>query len=579
MNFFDAQYEAKQKTRNLLVLFFSSVLTVSVLIGISLALYLKDSFDTENMELTIFVYSSLGSFGFISIVSLIKTESLRRNPSSIFANLGGIEISGVQEDFIFEQYLNIVEEMSIASGVPIPSVYYLPDSSINAFACGFDIHNAGICVTRGALENLTRDELQAVVAHEFSHILNGDMNLNLKLTGTLAGLLIIFKLGRLLLRSSGRRSRKKGNGAAGIGAIFFALGGIGYLVAGWLKSKISKEREYLADASSVQFTRNPDSMVGVLVKIMANVQGSQLKSSHVDDASHMCISDPTKSIFSFETHPATEKRILAIKENYNVKELTEENLLKVRENMYSIQRERQDPLRKKKTKKEEIIGPESFKSAMSYLGPMFFFLNKLPQGQVSADKSIADMIIPFMQNELDEIKNLNTDTKIHYLEAVVPFIRRLDSTEKEQIYKSLKEEVIKDSKIKFMEFLILSYLRPVLVEEKLPIKDLSSNKFYKYASMLLSYLYYEGDSTDINFIDLLSEEKSINFILKSELGYLNIMESLKWLRFAKPKDKELLCKLAKKIIVSDSKISDKERLIFCLITQSIGVPGLALKDV
>jgi hypothetical protein len=210
----------------------------------------------------------------------------------------------------------VVEEMALASGVPVPPVFLLTEEQgLNAFAAGFSTSDAVIGITRGCAEQLTRDELQGVVAHEFSHILNGDMRLNLRLIGVLHGILVMGLVGRQLLRiashSGGRRSRSdKDNGGAYlliIGLIFLIVGFVGLFFGNLIKAAVSRQREFLADASAVQFTRNPEGIAGALRRIGAAVFGSKLVSPRAAEASHMYFAAGLNSMFA--THPPLEERI------------------------------------------------------------------------------------------------------------------------------------------------------------------------------------------------------------------------------------------------------------------------------
>jgi hypothetical protein len=209
--------------------------------------------------------------------------------------------------------LNVVEEMAIASGVPVPKVYVMDEEhGINAFAAGHNLNDAAISVTRGCITTLKRDELQGVIGHEFSHILNGDMRLNLRLMGIIFGILCLAVIGRILLRARGS-SRDK-NPLPLIGLVLLLFGWIGVFFGRLIQSAVSRQREFLADASAVQFTRNPAGLSGALQKIAALAEGSHMESEHAAEASHMFFGNPLKSSFFnvFATHPPLEERIRAI---------------------------------------------------------------------------------------------------------------------------------------------------------------------------------------------------------------------------------------------------------------------------
>jgi hypothetical protein len=212
--------------------------------------------------------------------------------------------------------------MAIASGVPVPEIYILEDEpAINAFAAGYTPADAAVTVTRGAMDKLTRDELQGVIAHEFSHVLNGDMRLNIRLMGVLFGILVIGIAGRKMLENTGRS--RDGGGYVAFGIAILAIGYIGVFFGRLIKASISRQREYLADASAVQFTRQPLGIGGALKKIGALVEGSKLQSSEKEEVAHMLFGDGVGYSDLFATHPPLEKRIKAIDPTFNPREFTQ----------------------------------------------------------------------------------------------------------------------------------------------------------------------------------------------------------------------------------------------------------------
>jgi Zn-dependent protease with chaperone function len=196
--------------------------------------------------------------------------------------------------------INVVEEMSIASGTPVPAVYVLDgEDGINAFAAGYTTHDAAVAVTRGALRTLTRDELQGVIAHEFSHILNGDMRLNIRLIGVLYGILLLAVIGRGIVYA-GPRGGGGPDGGRGRGGSCWAgccwSGYIGVFFGKLIKAAVSRQREYLADSAAVQFTRNPDGLAGALKKIGAQAHGSRIDDHHAEELSHLFFANGVRSL-------------------------------------------------------------------------------------------------------------------------------------------------------------------------------------------------------------------------------------------------------------------------------------------
>lgn len=260
--------------------------------------------------------------------SLYKTMSLSGGGANVAEMLGGRLVSQSTSDIQERQLLNVVEEMAIASGSPIPRVYLLDEVSINAFAAGQSPATAVIGITRGTLTRLNREELQAVIAHEFSHIFNGDMRLNIRLIGLLHGILLIGMIGYFILRSirfSGRSRNKKGGGGIAailaLGAGLMVIGYAGTFFGQWIKAVVSRQREYLADASAVQFTRNKDGIAGALKKIGGLSAGSYIDAPSAPEYSHAYFANGISSFWQslFATHPPLDKRIKAIDPGWNGK--------------------------------------------------------------------------------------------------------------------------------------------------------------------------------------------------------------------------------------------------------------------
>lgn len=249
--------------------------------------------------------------------ALFKIASLRRGGGeSVATMLGGRQVYPDTDDYFERRLLNVVEEMAIASGIPVPPVYVMErEKGINAFAAGFTHSDAVVAVTYGTMTGLTRDELQGVVAHEFSHILNNDMQMNITLMGIMHGLLIIGLTGRIILEFSARgsRHRSKDSGqvvvfAIAAGLILWIVGSCGMLFAKLIKSAISRSRERLADASAVQFTRNPPGLANALKKIGGLSFGSRIGASNAEQASHMFFGNGLGSSI-FSTHPPLAERV------------------------------------------------------------------------------------------------------------------------------------------------------------------------------------------------------------------------------------------------------------------------------
>jgi Zn-dependent protease with chaperone function len=270
---------------------------------------------------------ALGTSGLIAGGSLFKMAALSGGGHTVAELLGGRLLHPDKASPDERRLLNVVEEMAIAAGLPVPPVYLLEnESGINAFAAGHTTGDAVVAVTSGTLERLSRDELQGVIAHEFSHILNGDMRLNIRLMGVLFGILVIGLTGWIIFRSSmntgyvrvGARDddRKGFNPLPLIGLALYVIGYVGVFFGNLIKAAVSRQREFLADASAVQFTRNPEGISGALKKIGALAQGSRIQDPHAEEASHMFFGEAVSGfneLFGLlSTHPPLVERIRRI---------------------------------------------------------------------------------------------------------------------------------------------------------------------------------------------------------------------------------------------------------------------------
>ncbi len=259
----------------------------------------------------------------IGLASLYRSLQLRSGGGEVARSLGGTPVDPATTDPLRRRLYNVVEEMAIAAGVPVPEVFVLEhEQGINAFAAGYSPADAAVAVTRGTLEHLNRDELQGVIAHEFSHIFNGDMRLNIRLVGFLFGILVIAVIGRRLLFTA-RYARDSRNAAPAVmmGLVVVLIGYAGLFFARWIKAAVSRQREFLADASAVQFTRNPDGVAGALKKIGA-LYASSFMTSDAEEIGHMLFARGMGRQL-FATHPPLDERIQAIDPGYEPSQLKE----------------------------------------------------------------------------------------------------------------------------------------------------------------------------------------------------------------------------------------------------------------
>jgi len=328
--FFEHQDRARRHTKRLVFLFGLAV--VAIVLGLYVLAAVATGFrgtDPRTQQLVfeiawldplLMLHVGLLTLVVVGGASLYRISQLSGGGRVVAEGLGGRLLHSDSNAPLERKILNVVEEMAIASGIPTPPVYFLDhEEGINAFAAGFSPSDAVIGITRGCAQQLSRDELQGVVAHEFSHIMNGDMRLNIRLMGVLYGILVIGMIGFFLLRSSlwagaARRRNSRDNSTmvmvAG-GIALMALGFLGTLFGNLIKASVSRQREFLADASAVQFTRNPDGISGALKKIGGFETGSHIESPAAPESSHLFFGQALSSGFNslFATHPPLAERI------------------------------------------------------------------------------------------------------------------------------------------------------------------------------------------------------------------------------------------------------------------------------
>jgi Zn-dependent protease with chaperone function len=320
-DFFQQQDSARRRTFRLVVYFVLAILVMVALVyGLVLVLVLYDAGEPVSWwqpELLLFVAGGVGVV--VGGASAFKVAQLASGGEAVALMMGGVEVPGTTTEPRQKRLLHVVEEMAIAAGVPVPPVYILEEQGINAFAAGYAPGDAVVAVSQGCLEYLTRDELQGVVAHEFSHILNGDMRLNIRLIGMIFGIMVLSIIGRMLMLTGGRRSSSQRNDSRGglvvLGVAVFALGLVGAFFGRLIMAAVSRQREYLADASAVQFTRNPDGIAGALKKIGGLKEGSRVNNPRGAEVGHMFFANAFAGPGFFgllATHPPLAARIRAL---------------------------------------------------------------------------------------------------------------------------------------------------------------------------------------------------------------------------------------------------------------------------
>lgn len=310
MNFWEAQKRARSKTSLYMTLFILLTITVAVLVEAAMRYFAGSDYSP-----------TIPYIGLIFMIITFSTASYQYALFSLYGgsyvaeSVGAYRVDPATKDPQERKLLNIVEEIAIASSLPIPPVYILETRQINAFAAGLSKSDAAITVTEGTLHLLNRDELQGVVAHEFGHIYNGDMTISMRLAAMCMGFFLVLYIALRIMQFSDYRQRdnreERGNPLLIAAIIMMVAGAVTWLFGSLLKAAVSREREYLADACAVQFTRNPDGIANALRKI-ARGSGQDTMPQSGMAFTHLYFDDRGGLSDLFATHPPLKKRIAAI---------------------------------------------------------------------------------------------------------------------------------------------------------------------------------------------------------------------------------------------------------------------------
>ena len=319
MTFFEHQSLARRNSRVMVALFLLSVVAIVLAVDLVVGViyYAMDDAPAApglaGVPSEVFIAGAVVTVALVALVSLFNIVGLAGGGAKVARMLGGRKVAPDTREALERRFLNIVEEMAIASGVRVPEAWVMDaERGINAFAAGWTVSGAVVAVTRGTLERLTRDELQGVIGHEFSHILNGDMGLNIRMIGVLAGIVAIGSIGLFLMRLAREADDLRFAAVViALGLALFIIGYVGLFFARLIKAAVSRQREFLADASSVQFTRNPDGIAGALDQIRSTSGGALIHGRYAEEMSHLFFGQGIEVFLSglFDTHPPLDERI------------------------------------------------------------------------------------------------------------------------------------------------------------------------------------------------------------------------------------------------------------------------------
>jgi Zn-dependent protease with chaperone function len=619
LNFFDAQDKARKNTTWLISLFIIAIAVLIIFTNCVLFLilyWIAVYFDASAIRNFDFSYDMLQSLYplelliamSIGVCLLVLTGSMLKSIAlsgggPIVARMLGARLVPIDTTALkLRRLLNVVEEMAIAAGMPIPKVYLLDDLSINAFAAGRSPTNAVIGITWGSLVRLNREELQAVIAHEFSHILNGDMLLNLRLTCLLHGVVLLGTSGYQMLHVA---KQKKGEEIEG-GPIIYLLG-IAFLLAGytgtvlgqWIKAAVGRQREYLADASAVQFTRNKVSLVGALKKIGGQNVGSVIESPAAQEYSHAYFANGISSVWQSlnATHPPLEKRIKKIEPYwdgiYIETEVSQPVSPEVSASLAdakfgitaAILSTAEQAISQIGTIKEENIEyvhqlvqqiPASLKnaahSAVTARAVVYVILIREQKDKTQAWSSLlvhADKnTVEFAMELFDACDNMDTRFKLPLLDICINSLRDLSTNQYIQFERSINKVIILDNKIDLNEWVIQRLVLQQLDEHfnfRKPVKAKYSNLNVVKASAevllsLIAYAEHKDDSSAKQIFEKATKKGDVhglNFIPRKGFSLDKLNESVDDLMQLKPRVKPSILKACVEIILADGKATIK----------------------
>lgn len=625
MNFFEQQDIARKKTRYLVFLLcmaVSSLIAITTLFVAAFFYFSQKHDPAEPVVFSAILHSiSIEIFAVISLTvifvifsgSIYKLFQIRRGGKSIAEALDARLISAETKIFAERKVLNVVEEMAIASGTPVPPVYVIEDPGVNAFAAGHSPRDAIIGITRGAIERLTRDELQGVIAHEFSHVFHGDMKLNMRLIAILHGILLLGLIGQFLVRNSfyARSRSSKDNGKFAIMAFGLGLIIIGYagtFFGNLIKAAVSRQREFLADASSVQYTRNPSGIGNALKKLGGHTEGSHLSNPAAAEFSHLYFAEGISHFLSLmATHPKLEERIKRIEPYWNGEFIFTSAADEKQEEIHSSQSTSHT------VTPQQTLGviaalsqigqpsPEHLAYAQETLGSMNGYLRDATHHPSTAQAVIFGLLLskdPAEQNlqwklifnlfsteevaEMESVVRMASSAdeglRLPLLELCLPTLKTLDKEAIDKFLTAVHQLIYADNRISGMEWALNHILRHHLLEMAIGSATYQLTDLSHELSHLLSMLTHAGSQ------DLKACEQAFNAALKElELSNIPLIErkklnltqvdaALEKFTRLKPLQKPKLLKALSQCVLADGQITQREAELLRAMAAAMDCP-------
>ena len=560
MTFFEHQNLARRNTKVMVLLFalavIAVVLSVDLVLGVLYVWSNDELLTLKAVPAGVYLGGAVATAALILIVSLFNVARLAEGGVAVARMVGARRVPPDTADPLERRLRNVVEEMAIASGVRVPEVYVMDNErGINAFAAGWDVSGAVVAVTRGTLETLTRDELQGVLAHEFSHILNGVMRLNVRMLGVLAGIVFIGSIGEFLMRSM-RGSRDAKGGLVLAGLAIFIIGYLGLFFARLIKSAVARQREFLADASSVQFTRNPDGIAGALDQIRSSAAGTLIANRFAEEMSHMYFGAAVKVWLGgvFDTHPPLEERIRRVHPGFQRSEYRAR-----RETAVSPARELADvkPTGRRLSDLATTWGrsPEQSAALVGTLDAAKIdfaarLLNALPaslqESFRSADAAGAFMVALLlaepeeaMSRQLEALgktplaegaravaplaRHLGTALHLPLIDLALPAMKAAPEETRKELLAALEAVINADRRVSLHEFVVLALVREQLAPPARPAAtDRKISELQNEAATLLALVAHAGTRADATG----ERESALQAAIRAGAATLGIPETL-----------------------------------------------------
>ncbi len=632
MNFFEQQDQARKKTRVLVLLLAMAVASLIAITTLFVAtlFYYQAPRNTDNSQpffQSLIDSINLQTFGLITLVivavvslgSLYKYFQVRSGGKVVAEALGGRLVTNDTRIFSERKLLNVVEEMAIAAGTPVPPVYLLEEDSVNAFAAGNSPRDAVIGVTRGAIELLNREELQGVIAHEFSHVFHGDMKLNMRLIAILHGILVIGLIGEFLLRNSPRtRSSSKDNGRGAIMALGLGLLVIGYagtFFGNLIKAAVSRQREFLADASSVQYTRNPKGIGNALKKLGGHTGSSRLSSPKTAEFSHLYFADGLERFFSmFATHPKLQDRIKRIEPYWNGEFIYTSADLRD-----EVEQSDQQFFNRTKSSGSTLAPGQqamALMAAISQIGqPTADHLQYAQQTLASMDESLraachdttqatavifglllhkkeqerlhqldllkthlGEQEFNQLQSTLMQAAAANETFRLPLVELCLGSLKQLSSAKKEQLISGIHKLIYSDMRISGMEWALNHIIRHHLLDIPTGSQDQNLQNLGNEISQLLSMLAHSGaDQTESaqKAFKAAADElamSDLQLINKQDLTLTHVDTALEKLNRLKPLQKPKLLKAMVQCVMADLQVTLREAELLRAMAAALDCP-------